>query len=187
MLNRKLLYIIFASFIFSGELEVDGDLTVTGNIQNQMIDSLLQVIADLQSQITSMQGVSNIYETREYIIPINFTNWNETYNIDLLNLTGNNLEHALIRILDAEYIMGSGDSGIDIVSGLYTSEITILSPPSNNDANFRFDNYYYDLFYNNKMKWSNHNEDLYDKNLYIKNSSPVVANITISVTAQFPN
>ena len=45
--------ILFASFLFAGELEVDGNLKVTGNIQNQMIDSLMQVIQYLQNQLNS--------------------------------------------------------------------------------------------------------------------------------------
>lgn len=41
------------SFIFSSELEVEGDLKVTGTIQN---DSLAQVILNLQAQITILQN-----------------------------------------------------------------------------------------------------------------------------------
>ena len=40
------------SILLSGELEVDGNLKVTGTIQN---DSLAQVIANLQAQITALQ------------------------------------------------------------------------------------------------------------------------------------
>ena len=85
ILSHKLIYIIFASFIFSGELEVDGDLTVTGNIQNQTIDSLLQVIADLQRQLSALQ-VDNKLETRVYNYTILFE---ETinYNLDLYTIT----------------------------------------------------------------------------------------------------
>tara|TARA_Y100000996_G_scaffold65904_1_gene44537 strand:- start:273 stop:791 length:519 start_codon:yes stop_codon:yes gene_type:complete len=45
--------------MFSGELEVDGDLTVTGNIQSQTIDSLLQIIENLESQILALSIVPN--------------------------------------------------------------------------------------------------------------------------------
>ena len=70
---------IFTS-LFAGELEVDGDLTVTGNIQNQTIDSLLQVIQDLQSQLSALQ-VDNRLETRVYELPrINFED-GEYYNL----------------------------------------------------------------------------------------------------------
>tara|TARA_B100001094_G_scaffold303173_1_gene331060 strand:+ start:1105 stop:1662 length:558 start_codon:yes stop_codon:yes gene_type:complete len=185
MLNRKLIYIIFASFIFSGELEVDGDLTVTGNIQNQTIDSLLQVIADLQSQITSMQGVSNIYETREYTIPVNFTDFNQSHNIDFLELTGHNLEYAIVRLLDAEYISGTGDTNIQIFSAIQSIYFDVKT-----DGSFVITNNQHQLMYSNNFRWdyaSSTYDNLYNNNLYIKNSSPVEATITISVTAQFPN
>ena len=45
--------LLFTTFLFAGELEVDGDLKVTGTIQN---DSLAQVIANLQAQITALQN-----------------------------------------------------------------------------------------------------------------------------------
>ena len=41
---KKIFTILIISSLFTGELEVDGDLTVTGNIQNQIIDSLQQVV-----------------------------------------------------------------------------------------------------------------------------------------------
>ena len=70
MLSRKLLPLLFASFIFCGELEVDGNLNVSGTIQSQTIDSLLQVIAQLQAQIALLQGgAENKLETRVYEIP----------------------------------------------------------------------------------------------------------------------
>ena len=42
---------------FSNELTVEGDLNVTGNIKNQTIDSLQQVIQSLQSQISDLQTI----------------------------------------------------------------------------------------------------------------------------------
>jgi len=49
---KYLLIILSTSILLSGELEVDGDLKVTGTIQN---DSLAQVIANLQTQISLLQ------------------------------------------------------------------------------------------------------------------------------------
>ena len=49
---RILATIICMSFIFSGELEVEGDLKVTGTIEN---DSLAQVISEQQEQISILQ------------------------------------------------------------------------------------------------------------------------------------
>ncbi len=53
---RILTTILCMSFVFSGELEVEGDLKVTGTIEN---DSLQQVIADLQSQISFLESQIN--------------------------------------------------------------------------------------------------------------------------------
>jgi len=49
---KYLLLILSMSILLSGELEVDGNLKVTGTIQN---DSLAQVISNLQAQITALQ------------------------------------------------------------------------------------------------------------------------------------
>ena len=49
---RILITILFLSVIFSGELEVDGNLKVTGIIEN---DSLAQVISNLHATITDLQ------------------------------------------------------------------------------------------------------------------------------------
>ena len=77
--------------MFAGELEVDGDLTVTGNIQNQTIDSLLQVIQDLQSQLNGLQ-VDNRLETRLYEVNIESLQLDDfnQYNLSLPDLVGFN-------------------------------------------------------------------------------------------------
>jgi hypothetical protein len=40
---KKLIILIFSSLLFSGELEVDGDLKVTGSVESTTIDSLKAV------------------------------------------------------------------------------------------------------------------------------------------------
>ena len=62
---KRLILLICFSLAFSQELKVEGNLNVTGNIQNQTIDSLLQVIQDLQSQIGLLR-VDNKLETKIY-------------------------------------------------------------------------------------------------------------------------
>ena len=69
---KLLLPILFTAFLFSGELEVDGDLKVTGTVESTTIDSLKMVIAQLQAQLVAMQAqlnamqVDNKLETRVY-------------------------------------------------------------------------------------------------------------------------
>ena len=53
---NKLLIILSLCFVFATELEIDGDLKVTGNIEAGTIDSLQQVIAGLQAQIVLIQS-----------------------------------------------------------------------------------------------------------------------------------
>ena len=55
-MNKLLPILLLCSITLTQELTVEGDLNVTGNIQNQTIDSLLQVIQDLQNQITLLQS-----------------------------------------------------------------------------------------------------------------------------------
>ncbi len=53
---KKIYLLIGISCLFANELEVDGDLTVTGNIQAGTIDSVQQTIIELQAQIASLQS-----------------------------------------------------------------------------------------------------------------------------------
>jgi len=45
------------SILLSAEMEVDGDLKVTGTVESTTIDSLKAVIADLQSQFSAIPGI----------------------------------------------------------------------------------------------------------------------------------
>ena len=62
---KKIYLLIGLTSLFASELEVDGDLTVTGTIQN---DSLQQVIAELQAQITMLQNQLGLVPDCEGII-----------------------------------------------------------------------------------------------------------------------
>ena len=42
------------SILLSGEMEVDGNLKVTGTVESTTIDSLKAVIADLQAQLAAL-------------------------------------------------------------------------------------------------------------------------------------
>ena len=71
LVNNIILILAFFTTIFSQELKVEGDLNVTGHIQNQTIDSLLQVIQDLQNQIGLLQS-SGGWETRVFEFEFEF-------------------------------------------------------------------------------------------------------------------
>ena len=49
----RFIVLLLFSCLFAQELEVDGNLKVTGSIQN---DSLMLIIADLQAQIAALQA-----------------------------------------------------------------------------------------------------------------------------------
>ena len=59
MLSRKLVPILVASLIFCGNLEVDGGITATGEVQSPTIQALLNQIAQLQEQIALLQAQLN--------------------------------------------------------------------------------------------------------------------------------
>ena len=57
---RLLLLYPLISLVFSQEFTVQGNLNVSGNIQNNVIDSLKQVIQDLENDVNLLQnGVGN--------------------------------------------------------------------------------------------------------------------------------
>ena len=64
-MKHLLSILLICSIGFTQELTVDGNLNVTGNIQNQTIDSLLQVIADLQSQINTSKPIEVVLDTSD--------------------------------------------------------------------------------------------------------------------------
>ena len=60
---KYLLLILSMSILLSAEMEVDGNLKVTGTVESTTIDSLKAVIAELQAQLATLQG-SGILQTR---------------------------------------------------------------------------------------------------------------------------
>ena len=169
---KKILYILCLSFSFAGELEVDGDLTVTGEIQSTTIDSLLQVIADLQSQIALMQSADNKLETRVY----EFDNIeiNECcFDIDLNAITGMNINEAIIQILKVESIS-------------YGEYLYITDSLGNLSQTFEF-NANGTLMTQNYIKpmLFDSSSDYMQYRIYTDN--PIYVSIKFAITAQFPD
>ena len=79
-MTKLLSILLICSIGFTQELTVAGNLNVTGTIANQTIDSLMQVIADLQSQLSALQG-ENRLETRFFEIEQTFNAW-QTYDFN---------------------------------------------------------------------------------------------------------
>ena len=101
-MKHLLSILLICSIGFTQELTVDGNLNVTGNIQNQTIDSLLQVIQDLQSQLSALQGG---FQTKLYEYPISFEE-NTLYDFNLFEITNGELDNDQEVIL---YVMSASD------------------------------------------------------------------------------
>ena len=57
---KKILTILIISTLFAGELEVDGDLNVSGDIQSPTIVQLQEIIAQLQAEIVELQAEGSV-------------------------------------------------------------------------------------------------------------------------------
>lgn len=105
--------LLLFSIGFTQELTVEGDLNVTGNIQNQTIDSLLQVIADLQAQFTAMQSTSSGLETRIYQLPTYTVTPYQAQEVifNLSDIVGVELDFARVRFHSLDDYTAYNDQG----------------------------------------------------------------------------
>ena len=77
--------------LFAGEMEIDGDLNVSGDIQSPTIEELQEQIAALQ------QGADNKLETRLYEKMYYFDTNAQEFLFDLQSITGYELENAIVN------------------------------------------------------------------------------------------
>ena len=134
----KHLLILFVSVVFTQSLEVDGDLTVTGQIQSQTIDALGGMKPERIYRYETLQAgfsftVPNNKIWKVHIIPDNSGNHYVNYNNNTIIvsqdggssssfvmfsgdiLSENSLNHAIINIYEYS-IWGSGTSqGMDYI------------------------------------------------------------------------
>ena len=183
---KHLLPILFLSFMFSGELEVDGDLTVTGNIQNQTIDSLLQVIADLQAQINAMQLSGGSLTTKlitiENISTEDFTDY--FYEIDFDEIFGSELTYAIVDVIDINLLSFDGGSQFDVVVGSYQENVGLTI--SNNGIWYYTGSGFNSTVYLN-TNYPDYSNPFGNKNLYLFSTNDISFDLTLAVTAQFSN
>ena len=90
---KYLLPLLSLTLLYSQELEVEGDLKVTGTFESTTIDSLNQVIQDLQSQLSALQG-----GVSQRVIDFTFET-GENVTLDDI-LPDYDLDWALIRIIN---------------------------------------------------------------------------------------
>ena len=94
------------SFSIAQELEVQGDLIVTGTIESATIDSMQAVIDSLEADMASMHG-DNQLETRVYEYNISLQE-NELYDFTLSDITNGDLDNsqnAILFLLNADNIV----------------------------------------------------------------------------------
>ena len=98
MLKKLLFSILIISMGLAQELEVEGDLKVTGTVESTTIDSMQAVIDSLNAKINSLHG-GNRLETRMYELPrFNFDGETEM-SLDLSEITGYDLDYCLLKMV----------------------------------------------------------------------------------------
>ena len=168
--------------LFAGEMEVEGDLNVTGTIQSQTIDSLLQVIADLQSQLSALQ-VENRLEMRVYDYDVSWSNGQQE-QIDLSIITDGeltNLDYAIIDLI-----------GIDISS--ITERIIVRTGGNMEEANgdpffeYDLDEQYGNGFtaWGDRTIWSSERDRYFYVDFGGGGFQSIVATLKLAITASFP-
>ena len=167
--------LLICSIGFTQELTVDGNLNVTGNIQNQTIDSLLQVIQDLQNQLSLLQ-VENRLETRVFEIGVLF---NGTI-IDFNEILGYEFNYFILEILNATPINFTPTQSYNF---------SIQNSSFSHFGIARGSHYPYNL---NTFTWEGAGQPT--RGLFIDNGDDIIFvcptgswNVTISITTQFPS
>lgn len=100
----KVNYLILTlGLLWSQELQVDGDLNVTGDIQSTTIDSLISEISHLNMKIDSLLSTIPIITARTFVTNIEITGETGVYtNIDLNEVVGSNHDFYKVDILNLE-------------------------------------------------------------------------------------
>ena len=113
--------------LFGSELEVDGDLNVTGNIHSQTIDSLQQKIMDLENQIAILQSTGVSIYPKVYQLTFEGEH-NQSIPVDIAQITGVESSWYKIEVIyyDTQTISGSA------------SHSARLSPQDNNLVDYSY-------------------------------------------------
>ena len=101
---KKLLTILLISTMFAGNLEVEGGITATGEVQSPTIQALLDQIAALQQEIALLQiqmQTSQSNNISEKIVDILFEDTSNEYIVSLQDLFPNdNFDWAIMNIIE---------------------------------------------------------------------------------------
>ena len=172
---KYLLPLLTLSLLFSQELEVEGDLKVTGTVESTTIDSLQQIIANMQAQIDSMHSLGGL-ETRVFEISDITISELEPYEFNLNTITGFDLDNAFVQIIDFDVTFYEGT----------TNYIKVLRYFPNPDLMFSL------LFNGTEEEYINGGgvfpiNNRMDCFLSSSGSNAVIFDMTFYITAQFPD
>jgi hypothetical protein len=177
----RLILILFTGFFFTQELQVEGNLNVTGTIESTTIDSLNQVILDLQNQIAGMQ-VENRLETRVFTTEsYYFDESGVQISVDIQSIIGTEVENALISVLAVD-MDGDQSASIHFGNTLMQGGRAFI---------YRWDQQYhpYGIENNGSSTYTKEVYDTYGNTFKIWSSSyePINVSLTLAITAQFSN
>ena len=167
--------------VISQELHIEGNLNVTGTIESVTIDSLNQVILDLQNQIAGMQSETRL-ETRIFTTnSIALPQTNELIPFDIQSLIGVEIEQAFISVLDAD-IDADGYVLIYLANSMTGPYEILIESWNQQSIPFSIKNVA-PIVYNKEVF------DVYGNYIHIWNQSVLASNVTLTlaITAQFPN
>jgi hypothetical protein len=114
----KKILLISLSMLFAGEMEVDGDLNVSGDIQSPTIAQLQEIIANLSnnSDVITKIYSSPFSESTNYISMSELTgverDWYLVKPIKISEFNGGN--NSGVYLFDTDYESNSGDNGAAI-------------------------------------------------------------------------
>mgnify|MGYP001344231244 CR=1 FL=1 len=177
------------SFSIAQELEVEGDLKVTGTVESATIDSLEQAIANMQVQIAELQAGGE-WETR--IIEHEFdtvTGDNGWQYLTINELLGINIEMGSITLLDVENFNYSESGSYTIYLHSYDNSAGMdWNGPSSGGLQYEYDansNTFYtpanQIIFNSTLNMCRIKSTGYPDNASISGT------LKLLVTAQFPD
>ena len=113
---KYILYILTFTVVFTQSLEVEGDLTVTGSIDSQTIDSLKQVIEQQAILIDSLLNLNSFFPE---IHSIDFSIGESSSNVININeIINRNFNYAFIVVLgviDYNINFSEGENFVNIL------------------------------------------------------------------------
>ena len=134
IMMNKLILILSLSFMLAVEMEVEGDLNVSGDIQSPTISELQEIIIQLEQRINNLENYVN--EQNSYVSSRHYTLTVENgATIDLENLTGQLLDWYVIHIVKVSSIY---DWNIISLQSIDHSNMTVRGEFLSNEAYYTY-------------------------------------------------